>query len=77
MNNCATQDREKLRQEAIAEGFKDETCAKCGTLFEAHIHFVRCDADDCPMKSTKDTRTILERFRDAATTDNSGSGAKP
>lgn len=59
-------DRERLRQEAIAEGYKDETCPKCGTLFEAHIHFIRCDAEPCPMKSTKDTRSLLDRLLDEA-----------
>lgn len=43
---------------------KDEVCKKCGTLFEAHIHFVRCDAPDCPMRSTKERRSILERLTD-------------
>lgn len=55
-------ERDRLHAEAIAEGYKDETCPKCGTLFEAHIHFIRCDAESCPMKSTKDTRTLLDMF---------------
>jgi hypothetical protein len=39
--------------EAIAAGYKDEMCPKCGTLFAAQIHFIRCDAEPCPMKSTR------------------------
>jgi len=31
--------------EAIAAGYKDETCPRCGKLFEAQIHFIRCDAE--------------------------------
>jgi hypothetical protein len=48
--------------QALADGYKDETCPKCGTLFEAHIHFVHCTARPCPMISTKDPRSILERL---------------
>jgi hypothetical protein len=50
--------------EAIAAGYKDETCPKCGTLFEAQIHFIRCDAPRCPMVSTKDSRTLLQQLLD-------------
>jgi hypothetical protein len=50
--------------EAIAAGYKDETCPKCGTLFEAQIHFVRCEVQPCPMVSTKDSRTLLQRWCD-------------
>lgn len=52
------------REQALAEGYKDETCSKCGTLFEAQIHFIRCDVELCPMKSTTETRTLLQRFAD-------------
>jgi len=48
--------------EALAQGYKDETCSKCGTVFLAHIHFVRCHAKPCPMVSTKEPRTILEQM---------------
>jgi hypothetical protein len=58
------QTREQMREAAIAQGYTDETCAKCGTLFEAHHHFVRCDARDCPMVSTSDPRTLFERLAD-------------
>lgn len=44
------------------DGYKDETCGKCGAVFKAHIHFIRCDATLCPMVSTADGRTLLERF---------------
>lgn len=50
--------------EAIAAGYKDETCPRCGTFFKAEIHFVPCEADPCPMISTKDSRTLLQRFVD-------------
>lgn len=50
------------REEALAAGYKDETCAKCGILFEAQIHFIRCDARPCPMRSTQDPRPLLERL---------------
>jgi hypothetical protein len=43
----------------------NETCKKCGAVFEPHHHFVRCDAKPCPMISTKEPRTLLEQFRDA------------
>lgn len=52
------------REEALAEGYKDETCAKCGALFEAQIHFIFCDTKPCPMKSTTETRSLLQRFVD-------------
>jgi hypothetical protein len=41
----------KARQEAIQEGYKDEKCLKCGTVYLAHHHFVRCNDPDCPMKT--------------------------
>jgi hypothetical protein len=56
----------RRHREALAEGLKDETCAKCGAIFYAHIHFVRCEAKPCPMVSTKDPRTIFERLESAA-----------
>lgn len=56
------------REQALADGYKDETCPKCGALFEAQIHFVRCDAKPCPMVSTKDPRTIFERLQDETLT---------
>ena len=48
--------------EAIAAGYKDDVCSKCGALFEAQIHFIHCDARPCPMVSTKDQRTLLQRL---------------
>lgn len=57
---------ECMRQhcEAVAEGLKDETCPRCSAVFYAHIHFVRCENRPCPMISTKDPRSILERLAD-------------
>lgn len=64
--------RQSLRDQAIVDGYKDETCAKCGTLFEAHVHFIRCEARPCPMISTKDPCTLFERMDSAP-----GEEAKP
>ncbi len=52
----------ELREGAIAEGYKDETCSKCGTMFEAHKHFVLCDVRPCPMVSTSDPRSLFDRM---------------
>jgi hypothetical protein len=57
----------KLHAEAIAEGYRDETCSKCGVEFLAHIHFIRCDATPCPMRSTADPRPLLEQFAPSVT----------
>jgi hypothetical protein len=56
--------RQVLHKRVLAEGYKDETCPKCKTLFEAHIHFVLCDVRPCPMISKKDPRTLFEKWRD-------------
>lgn len=53
------------REEAISQGYKDETCPRCGGLFEAQIHFIHCDAKPCPMVSTKDARTFLQMLTDS------------
>lgn len=50
------------REQALAEGYKDEICSRCKKLFEAHIHWIRCDANPCPMKSTKEPRTLFEMW---------------
>lgn len=57
-----TPDIAKLYAAALADGYKDETCAKCGAEFLAHVHFIRCDAQPCPMRSTKEPRTLLEQL---------------
>ena len=44
-------DVDRLYQESIAEGYTDEYCEKCGQVYLAHFHFVRCDDPDCPMKT--------------------------
>jgi hypothetical protein len=44
-------DTERLHAEALANGYKDETCSRCGAEFLAHIHFIRCDHRPCPMLS--------------------------
>ena len=57
-------DIETLQAEALARGYKDETCPKCGAIFKAHIHFVRCEAKPCPMASTTETRTLAQLIAD-------------
>lgn len=47
------------RDTAIAEGYKDEVCGKCGTTFLAHKHFVRCPRKDCDMKGP-DSKSVLD-----------------
>jgi len=46
-----TPDQERLHADALANGYKDETCPHCGAVFLAHIHFIRCDHRPCPMIS--------------------------
>ncbi len=38
-----------LREKALEQGCRDETCPRCGTLFLAHKHFIKCEEADCPM----------------------------
>lgn len=45
-----TLDSKAKHQEALAEGYKDEVCPKCGAVFLAFHHFVMCDDENCPMK---------------------------
>ena len=47
------------QRECRAEGLKDEVCGKCGVVYLACIHFVRCADPDCPMKGP-DKRSLLE-----------------
>jgi len=56
--------QDELHAEAIAEGYKDETCAKCGTLHLAHKHFILCYERPCPMISTIDPRSLFDRMLD-------------
>ena len=51
---------EELHTQALSEGYKDETCPRCGVEFQAHIHFIRCDANPCPMRSKANTKTLLQ-----------------
>ncbi len=39
----------ELRRKAMAEGFKDEVCGKCGKCFLAHKHFISCNRKRCDM----------------------------
>ena len=54
----------KLREEALAEGYKDQKCPKCEALLLANHHFLICDTSECPMRSKTETRSLLERFVD-------------
>lgn len=38
----------------------DETCSRCGATFGPNIHFIRCNGEPCPMKSTEDTRSLMD-----------------
>lgn len=49
--------------ECLSEGLKDEIC-DCGKAFLACQHFVRCFEDNCPMKSQKDKRSLLQMLGD-------------
>lgn len=51
---------EKLHEEALAQGYKDENCSECGTLFLAHKHLVRCNSSTCPMKDGQGS--LLDRL---------------
>lgn len=59
-------DTEALQREALAQGYKDEMCSRCGALFKAYIHFIHCDARPCPMISTKEPRSLLQHFAHGA-----------
>ena len=59
--NCLDDKGKELLKEAIeVDGYKNEVCSKCGAVYLAHIHFVMCFDDSCPMKSKSDTRSVLE-----------------
>jgi hypothetical protein len=55
-----TLNAEKKHQEALAEGYKDEVCPRCGVVFLAFYHFVKCSEDICPMKDGKPS--LLEQI---------------
>ena len=46
-------DFDAKEKEAVNEGFKAEVCLRCGTVFSASTHFIRCVDEDCPMKDGK------------------------
>lgn len=39
------------REKCLKDGLKDEVCKKCGRLFLAHVHFVRCYLKPCPISN--------------------------
>ena len=53
----------KLWTKAKSEGYKDEIC-DCGKAFPAHIDFVRCQEEVCPMKSS-DNKSLLQMLKEA------------
>lgn len=53
----------KRHSDALAEGYKDEKCPKCKTIFLAHMHLVRCEHaphGNCPMVT--DTESLLDKL---------------
>ena len=54
----------KKHKEALAEGYKDKICPKCGNIFLAHHHFVNCHlahCGECPMVS-QGTKSVFEHI---------------
>lgn len=45
------EEEKRRHDEAIAEGYKDETCPQCGATLLAHHHFIRCGNRPCAMSS--------------------------
>lgn len=53
----------RLRNEGVAEGYKDEKCPKCDTIFLAHKHLIMCEhasSGNCPMVT--DTKSLLDKL---------------
>lgn len=48
---------------------ENEICSECGAVFTPEMHWVRCGADDCPMKSKTETRSLLQMWIDGADDD--------
>jgi len=58
-----TPELKEKHKEALAEGYKDEVCKKCGTVLLAHHHFVHCvnaRLGECPMVSKKMPKSLLD-----------------
>ena len=52
-----------LYEAALTEGLTNEKCMKCGVIFLAHHHFIRCAyavLGECPMVS--DTESVLHKI---------------
>jgi hypothetical protein len=45
---------------AIQEGYKDEVCGQCGSIFLAFQHFTTCNDENCPMNDGQGS--ILDRL---------------
>jgi ribosomal protein S27AE len=55
-------DTKKLREQAIAQGYKDDICPKCSTVLLAHHHFVACNyarTNNCPMSNNTSLLDML------------------
>lgn len=52
-------DIRKLHEQAVKEGYIAEVCS-CEKFLLAHHHYVRCDVEECPMKSKTDKRTLAQ-----------------
>ena len=57
-----TPEQKAEHDKCIKDGYKDELCSKCGDVFLAHVHFVRCDNKPCPMSNGK---SFLDMWIDA------------
>jgi ribosomal protein S27AE len=55
-------EQRKDYDECIKRGYKDEFCPKCGSLFLANIHFIRCSANDCPMSNGKSLLDMMSEI---------------
>lgn len=62
--NALDDNAKKLHEEALEEGYEDKICPKCGVVFLAHHHFVRCEyakLGTCAMVKS-DTKSVLENI---------------
>lgn len=59
---------EKKLAEAMAEGYKNETCS-CGTIYLAFHHFTTCREEGCPFS---DGVSLLDRMESCESSELSG-----
>ena len=60
MEGLFPQNRKDSIREAMQE-HKNEKCLKCGLVFMADVHAIRCDNSECPMKS-EDGKSLLDHW---------------